>query len=166
MRLCASVGAMGAAVIAMLTAEGQAFAADARKTPPYYASITAGRARMRTGPDKTYPASWLYQRADLPVRVIAIFKQWRKVEDPDGTQGWMLAALLSERRTAIVRGTLPVEMHEAPSPGSRQLWRAAPGVVGRLSGCGSGWCRFDVKGQAGFVEVASLWGVDPAERLP
>ncbi len=154
------------AVLATLVADGGALAADAKKTLPYYASITAGRARMRTGPDKTYPASWLYQRADLPVRVIATFKQWRKVEDPDGTQGWMLAALLSERRTAIVRGTQPAELHERPSPGAKLLWRAAPGVVGRLSECGGGWCRLDVKGQAGFVEVGSLWGVEATERLP
>ncbi|USU09678.1 SH3 domain-containing protein [Sphingomonadaceae bacterium OTU29MARTA1] len=151
---------------AALVVDGHALAADAKKTLPYYASISAGRARMRTGPEKTYPASWLYQRADLPVRVIATFKQWRKVEDPDGTQGWMLAALLNERRTAIVRGDQPVEMHERPSPVSRLLWRAAPGVVGRLSECAGGWCRLDVKGQAGFVEVASLWGVEAGERLP
>lgn len=155
-----------AAALAMLAAEGSALAAEAKKTLPYFASISAGRARMRTGPDKTYPASWLYQRADLPVRVIATFKQWRKVEDPDGTQGWMLAALLSERRTAIVRGAQPIDMRDRPAAGARLAWRAAPGVVGRLSQCAGGWCRFDVKGQAGYVEVGSLWGVEPTERLP
>ena len=156
---------LAATVIVALAIE-PAMAADPVRKLPYYASISAGRARLRTGPAWTYPASWLYQRADLPVRVVATFKQWRKVEDPDGTQGWMLAALLSERRTAIVRGAQPVEMHERASTGAKLLWRAAPGVVGRLSACGGGWCRFDVRGQAGFVEVGSLWGVEPAERLP
>lgn len=143
-----------------------AMAADAKKAVPYYASIAAGRARMRTGPARTYPASWLYQRADLPVKVVAIFKEWRKVEDPDGTQGWMQANLLSENRTAMVRSSQPIEMRAQPEAGARLQWRAAPGVVGRLSKCASGWCRFDVKGQAGFVEVAGLWGVDGGEVLP
>jgi SH3-like domain-containing protein len=165
MRLWA-LGAPAFAVLAMLAADGSAYAAAAKRTLPYYASISAGRARMRTGPDRTYPASWLYQRADLPVRVVATFKTWRKVEDPDGTQGWMLAALLHERRTGIVRGAQPVDMLERPSAGAKLLWRAAPGVVGRLSECGGGWCRFDVRGQAGFVEVGSLWGVEAGERLP
>jgi SH3-like domain-containing protein len=140
--------------------------AQEKRTPPYWSSISAGKARMRTGPARTYPASWLYQRADLPVRVVAEFKDWRKVEDPDGTQGWMLANLISSRRTAIVRGAEPVELHERPDRASRLLWRAAPGVVGRLSQCGGGWCRLDVKGQAGFVEIGSLWGVEATERLP
>lgn len=134
--------------------------------PPYWASISAGKARMRTGPARSYPASWLYQRADLPVRVVAVFKEWRKVQDPDGTEGWMLGSLISSNRTAIVRAPEPVPMRDRPAAAGRLLWRAAPGVVGRVSQCANGWCRFDVKGQAGFVETAGLWGVEPSERLP
>lgn len=141
-------------------------ATGATRAVPYWGSIAAGKARMRTGPARNYPASWLYQRADLPVRVVASFKEWRKIQDPDGTQGWMLANLLSERRTAIVRGSQPIAMLERPVAGARLLWRAAPGVVGRLSQCSSGWCRLDVKGQAGFVEQDGLWGLDAGEAMP
>ena len=143
-----------------------AVAADAKKSVPYYASISASRARMRTGPARTYPASWLYQRQDLPIKVVAIFKEWRKVADPDGTEGWMQANLLSGTRTAIVHGAGPAEMREKPAASGKLLWRAAPGVVGRLSQCGNGWCRFDVKGQAGFVAIGGLWGVEAGETLP
>jgi SH3-like domain-containing protein len=152
-------------LIAVLLA-GTPVAAQDQPKPPYWSSIAAGKARMRTGPARTYPASWLYQRADLPVRVVAAFKDWRKVRDPDGTEGWMLANLLSSRRTAVVRAAEPVPLRERPDRTSRLMWRAAPGVVGRLSQCGGGWCRLDVKGQAGFVEVAGLWGVEADERLP
>lgn len=134
--------------------------------PPYWASISAGKARMRTGPARTYPASWLYQRADLPVRVVSVLKEWRKVRDPDGAEGWMLGSLISSNRTAIVRSAEPVPMRDRPSAAGRLLWRAAPGVVGRLSECGGGWCRFDVKGQAGYVEIGGLWGVEAGERIP
>lgn len=143
-----------------------ATAADVKRKVPYLASIQASRARMRTGPARTYPASWLYQRAGLPVRVVATFKEWRKVEDPDGTQGWMQGNLLSDTRTAIVRAPQPIEMRDRPSPSAKLLWRAAPGVVGKLSQCGGGWCRFDVMGQVAYVEVGGLWGVEAGETLP
>ena len=117
-------------------------AADAMKrTLPYYASISASRARMRTGPARTYPASWLYQRQDLPIKVVAIFKEWRKIADPDGTEGWMQANLLSGTRTAMVHGAGPVDLREKPVSSAKLLWRAAPGVVELLSQCGNGWCR-------------------------
>lgn len=135
------------------------------KKPPYWASISAGKARMRTGPGRQYPASWLYQRTDLPVKVIDVFETWRKVEDPDGTQGWMLVNLLSATRSGYVRGA-ELPMRESPSPSARVMWRAAPGVVGRVSQCARGWCRLDVRGRAGFVEASGLFGVEPEEVIP
>lgn len=137
--------------------------AQSRK-PPYYASISAGKARMRTGPGRNYPASWLYRRADLPIRVVDIYKEWRKVEDPGGTQGWMQANLLSDRRTGFIVDGIAT-LRDAPSATGRVHWRAAPGVVGRVSKCARGWCWFDVGGQAGYVEQARLWGVDPGEDV-
>lgn len=142
----------------------QAAAQQERKTP-YWASISAGEALMRTGPGRNYPATWLYRRADLPIRVIEVYPSWRKIEDPDGTTGWMLVNLLSDTRSAIVRGSEPAPMHEAPEAGSRVRFRAAPGVVGRISDCARNWCRFDVKGRAGFIATDRIWGVDPGETL-
>ncbi len=160
--LCGLV--LAAAALLLLNVVGDRADAQKRRTP-YYASIAAGKARMRVGPGRSYPASWLYQRADLPIKVVAIFKEWRKIEDPDGTQGWMQANLLSETRTALVVGT-PVEMLDSPRFGGKIMWRAAPGVVGRISKCARGWCWYDVRGRTGYVEATRVWGVDPEESVP
>lgn len=142
-----------------------ASAALAQKRPlPYYASIEAGKARLRTGPGREFPASWLYQRAGLPVKVIGIYREWRKIEDPGGTQGWMQANLLSDKRTGLVLGST-AELLDAPRFGARLLWRAAPGVVGRVSKCARGWCWIDVHGRGGYVEVNRLWGVEREEVI-
>ena len=155
---------IGAVLLAIGSTAG--VAAGTKRTLPYFASIGAGRARMRTGPARTYPASWLYQRADLPVRVIATYKEWRKIEDPDGHAGVDGRSAAARRAHGDRPRAQAVEMHEQPSTASRLVWRAAPGVVGRIGQCGSGWCRMDVKGQVGFVEIGNLWGVGPTESLP
>ncbi|WP_298670633.1 SH3 domain-containing protein [uncultured Sphingomonas sp.] len=162
----AAAGALiaGDAMVGGLTVHS-AIAADQPKKAPYFASIAPSRARMRSGPGRSYPATWLYVRADLPVRVVDAFKDWRKVEDPAGVQGWMQGKMVSQRRTALVLGEI-VELREKPSAGGKVTWRAEPGVVGRVSQCGGGWCRFDVNGRAGFVETDHLWGVAPEETLP
>jgi len=133
-----------------------------KRSLPYFASIAAAKARMRTGPGRDYPASWLYQRSDLPVKVVDVYKEWRKIEDPEGTQGWMLVNLLSDTRTAIITGT-NAELLEAPRFGAKILWRAAPGVIGRISKCARGWCWIDVHGRNGYVEANRIWGGAPEE---
>lgn len=136
--------------------------AQERKVP-YWASIATGDALMRTGPERTYPATWRYRRRDLPVQVLQVYGNWRRIREQDGTEGWMLATLLSATRTAVVTGNSPAPMHADPSSGSGLNWRAEPGVVGKISECESGWCLFDAGGKKGYIEVNRIWGVDPGE---
>ncbi|MGQ0558911.1 MAG: SH3 domain-containing protein [Sphingosinicella sp.] len=155
-------------VFAALTV-GACFAAalDAqpRRQPPYWASIDSGRAMMRTGPGRNYPGTWLYVRRDLPVRVLTVYREWRRIRDPDGTTGWMLVTLLSDRRTAIVRGNGVRPLHIEPDERSPVSWRVEPGVVGRLSRCANGWCRLDTGERGGFIRSDHLWGLGRNEVI-
>ena len=161
-----AIAAIGAASILTVPA----IAALVEKKPPYFASISAKEARMRTGPGRNFPISWRYVRQGLPVKVVENFKEkgggalWRKVEDPGGTQGWMQSMLVSETRTAMVMGDV-TELRAEPRFGAKVNWRAQPGVVGRISKCARGWCYLDVTGRGGFIEMSHLWGVDPEETL-
>ena len=137
--------------------------AQPRRETPYWASIDSGRAMMRTGPGRNYPATWLYVRPDLPIRVLDVYQSWRKIQDPDGTVGWMLVSLLSNTRTAIVRGDGLASLHEQPNEAAPVRFRAEPGVVGRVSRCGAGWCHFDVAGRSGYIRTGRIWGVGDNE---
>ena len=148
-----------AAVLAIPSADAQT-----RETP-YWASVSSSRALMRTGPGRNYPGTWLYVRPDLPVRVVEVYEDWRKVEDPDGESGWMFVRLLSDARTAIVRGDEPRPLHEQPNEASAIRYRAEPGVVGRVSRCAGGWCRLEVGERSGFIRVGHIWGVGPDETI-
>ncbi|MET0239439.1 MAG: SH3 domain-containing protein [Sphingobium sp.] len=132
-------------------------AAQSQKKLPYWVAISKDEALMRVGPSMDYPANWKYRRRNLPVKVVELYPNWRRIEDSKGTRGWMHVRLLKEERTAIVTADM-VEMHEDASEGSRTLFRAEKGVVGKLSDCGDGWCRLDVNGQRGYAPIASLWG--------
>jgi SH3-like domain-containing protein len=131
----------------------------AQKAVPYWASLGPGHARMRSGPGREFPATWMYQRAGLPVRVVKVYPNWRKIEDPDGTQGWMQANMISERRTAIVTGGVR-ELRAAADDGAAVVWRVEPGVVGTIASCTPRWCLFDAGGRSGFVRTDALWGDD------
>jgi SH3-like domain-containing protein len=142
----------------MLITAAPAFAQE--KQPPYWASIASGQAMTRTGPGKNYPGVWLYQRRDLPVRVVKKYDTWRLIQDPDGAQGWMLVTLLSDRRTAIVKAGEPRPVRTSPDDGAKVHYLAEPGVVGRISKCkGTGWCRIEIGNREGYIRTSDLWGV-------
>ncbi len=129
------------------------------KQPPYWASIASGQAMTHTGPGRNYPNVWLYQRRDLPVRVIKKYENWRLVQDPDGAQGWMLVSMLSDRRTAIIKPGQPRAIRVGPYDGAKVQYHAEQGVVGRVSKCSDGWCRIDIGNHRGYVHTSDVWGV-------
>ena len=140
-------------------------AAAQDKKVPYWASIASGEAMTRAGPARTYPGLWLYKRRDLPVRVLRRYENWRLIEDPDGERGWMLATLLSDRRTALVKGSGPRPIHLKAEAGARVRYMAEPGVVGRVDKCGDGWCRISIGKRQGFIRVGDIFGVAASEAV-
>jgi SH3-like domain-containing protein len=138
-------------------------AAAQEKKPPYWASIASGQAMMRTGPARNYPGTWLYQRRDLPIRVLKTYPNWRLIEDPDGTRGWMLVTLLSDRRTAIVKPGDPRPVRVEPNDGAKVRYLVEHGVVGRIDKCKSGWCRIEIGKRQGYIHTSDIWGVSEGE---
>ena len=149
--------------VALLCVATAASAQD--KKPPYWASIASGEAMMRAGPGRNYPGIWLYKRRDLPVRVVQTYPNWRKIEDPDGQQGWMLVTLLSDRRTAIVKPGAPRDIRVTPAANAAVRYRAQPGVVGRIEQCDPNWCKFSVGNRTGWIAKANVHGIGFEEQL-
>jgi SH3-like domain-containing protein len=150
-------------VTAFLILATAAPAAAQDKRPPYWASIASGQALTRTGPGKNYPGIWLYQRRDLPVRVMKRYENWRLIQDPDGAQGWMLVTLLSDRRTAIVKPGDPRPVRVDPNDGAKVRYLAEHGTVGRIDHCKSGWCHVEFGKREGYIRTSDVWGVDENE---
>jgi SH3-like domain-containing protein len=146
----------------IVTAAAPALAQE--KQPPYWASIASGQAMTHTGPGRNYPNVWLYQRRDLPVRVIKKYETWRLIQDPDGAKGWMLVTLLSDRRTAIVKPGDPRPVRTGPNDSAKVRYLAEYGVVGRIDKCkGDGWCRIEIGNKNGYIRASDLWGVGEGE---
>ncbi|MEO6433621.1 MAG: SH3 domain-containing protein [Sphingomicrobium sp.] len=147
-----------AAVALLATFAASSATAQAKKTP-YWASIASGKAMMRTGPGRNYPGTWLYQRRDLPVRVLKVYPDWRLIEDPDGTKGWMLVTLLSDKRSAMVKPGVPRAVRQSPGLGAKVRYLAEAGVVGRIDQCKAGYCRIEIGTKKGYIAVGDIWGV-------
>ena len=156
----------GVAAAILLLCGASAALAQQEKQPPYWASIASGQAMTHTGPGRNYPGVWLYQRRDLPVRVVKKYDTWRLIQDPDGVQGWMLVRMLSDRRTVIVKPGEPRPVRVKADGSAKVHYLAEPGVVGHISKCrGDGWCRIEIGKKDGYIRTSDVWGVAQDESV-
>lgn len=125
---------------------------------PYWASVRATEVNMRSGPGEDYRISWVYHRQHLPVRVLRTMQGWRFVQDPEGTQGWILARFLTRERTAFVQGNGYADMRHDRKAAARLLWRVERGVIALLGDCEDNWCAVTVGDRRGYIAQDRLWG--------
>ncbi|KQQ47857.1 hypothetical protein ASF58_00345 [Methylobacterium sp. Leaf125] len=151
---------------------------------PRYASLKTDRVNLREGPSKDHRTLWVFQRAGLPVEIVAEFETWRRIRDSEGTEGWVLHSLLSGRRTSIVtagkasdKGSdkggdkAPVPLYAKADEASGEEARLQAGVIGSVKTCTGTWCRIIValpqrRGDVdGYIRQERLWGVYPNEKV-
>ena len=129
---------------------------------PRYVSLKGSEGNARRGPSLSHRIDWVFRHAGMPLRVVAEFGHWRRVEDKDGAGGWIHYALLSGVRTALVTQDM-VELRSRPHPDANIVARAEMGDIVRLGECEPDWCRISGGGQRGWVPKSSIWGVDANE---
>nr|WP_111298583.1 SH3 domain-containing protein [Paracoccus saliphilus] len=129
---------------------------------PRYVSLKGTEGNARRGPSLSHRIDWVFRHAGMPLRVVAEFGHWRRVEDRDGAGGWIHYALLSGVRTVLVTQDM-LELRSRPNPDADVVARAEAGAILRLNECEPEWCRVSGGGQRGWVPKPSIWGVDAKE---
>ncbi len=124
---------------------------------PRFVSIDADAVNVRAGPGKRYPVRWKFVREGLPVMVVEEFKDWHRIRDSDGAEGWVHTSLLSGRRMALVRGTTR-PLRRAPDRAAPILLLAEAGVQGRLLGCRPLWCKIEIADRIGWMQRLHFFG--------
>ncbi|WP_338148345.1 SH3 domain-containing protein, partial [Neoroseomonas eburnea] len=136
---------------------------------PRFAALRSDEVNLRTGPGTRFPIEWTYQRRELPVEITREFELWRRIRDPEGTEGWVHQSTLMGRRSAIVRGAPNGEtaLRRRPEEGAATVARLRPGVVVRLRQCEARnpWCEVQVGDYRGYILRAEVWGVMPDEEV-
>ena len=132
---------------------------------PRFVTLKGSEGNARRGPGLTHRIDWVFTREGMPLKIIAEYEHWRRVEDADGAGGWVHYSLLSGVRAILVAQDM-AEAFGQPDPDSGVLFQSELGVIGRLLECQPDWCRISVEGEKGWVRKSALWGVNPTEIYP
>ncbi|MDB5374029.1 MAG: hypothetical protein JWP04_2671, partial [Belnapia sp.] len=139
---------------------------DTGRPLPRFAALGSNQVNLRVGPDLRFRIDWTYQRKDLPVQIVEEHQAWRRIRDPEGTEGWVQKPLLAARRTFLVQGEERA-LRRRPEDAAEPVARLRPGVIGSLRHCeaGSGWCEARVGDYRGWIKRSEIWGVAADEVI-
>jgi SH3-like domain-containing protein len=125
---------------------------------PRFVSMKSGTANVRRGPSTNNRIDWVLRHRGTPLRVMAEYQDWFRVEDVDGEGGWVYTKLLSTRRTVLVQEDL-LALRESPSNTAPAVARLEAGVIARLGACQPDWCEASIEGFSGWLPKSGIWGV-------
>jgi SH3-like domain-containing protein len=135
---------------------------------PRFVSLKPDKVNVRAGPTRTHDVTFQYTRAGLPVEITAESDNWRRIRDWDGSEGWVYHAMLSGKRTAVVRPAKKddvVPLYASADAGSAVIASLKAGVLGAVRRCNGVRCRLTGAGFDGYIAQDRLWGVYPGEKF-
>ncbi len=124
----------------------------------YFVSIKSNNANLRVGPSTNYPIEWVYIQKNIPVKILEKEEQWRKIQDIEGTSGWIHQSLLSNTRYLLT--THKTDIYTKPDTGSKITAHIEKNVLGKLITCNDNWCKINTQNTKGWIQKKFLWGTD------
>lgn len=161
--LFGAIGVMGLPSLS-LAAKEKTVIGESGYLVPRYVSLARDTVNVRTGPDGKYPVIWVFKKTGLPVKVIAEYKDWRKIIDSEGATGWIWGHLLSSKRLGLIIAEKQ-PLLKKPDDNQPVAVIAEAGVIGKITRCDKGWCELDVNGFTGWLKQGQFWGTLDGENI-
>jgi SH3-like domain-containing protein len=161
------VVAIQVTAVLLILFSGAAAAQSPAESLPRFASLKAQPVDVRRGPSAGDAPLWTFQRAGVPIEVLAIEGAFARVRDVEGGQGWVPASVLSARRTAMVisRDNERTTLRADRRAGASAVAELEGGQIAGVSACDGGWCLLTIGTVRGYAPQDRLWGVYPGETL-
>lgn len=142
----------------------QAQESEVKNKIPRFVSTRSDEINVRTGPGVRYPIKWVIVREKMPLEVIAEYEDWRKVRDFEQAEGWVHRAMLSPRRTALVKDDKK-SIYSKSDNKSSKVAIANKGTILSIKECDGTFCEVEAKSVDGYIEIKNLWGIYENEKI-
>jgi len=132
---------------------------------PRFVSLKSDDSNLRIGSSKNYPIILKYKLADMPIEIIEEYKNWRKVKDHKGNQGWLHKSLIKGDRFAIILPIYDASIQIHNKPMGKFIGKIGKNNIVKLNTCFDNWCSISFQNKKGWVTKNNLWGVYQDEEI-
>ena len=114
---------------------------------------------FRTGPGKEFPIKYELKQKNYPLKIVAEFNNWRKVNTYNNLSGWVHTQLLSSFKSGlIINDTF---LKRTPYVKSQPKAKLLKDLLINIKECKAKWCKVEVNQNnslEGWVKKEKVWG--------
>ena len=121
-----------------------------------FLSLKKNKVNVRYGPSFESPVKFIYNKKDLPIKLIDKKENWRRILDVKNNSGWIHSSQLKQINSII---TLSDKiLFKRPTIFSKPIAKIKKGRVLIIQNCQINWCKIKTDNIKGWIQRKNLWG--------
>jgi len=122
----------------------------------YFLMLKNNKVNVRYEPDLNSLIKYIYNKKNLPIKVIDKKENFRRIIDIKNNSGWIHASQLRKNKSFILLENQI--LFSKPTKYSKPIVKISSGRLLLVKKCKLKWCRVKTENYTGWLEVKNVWG--------
>ena len=122
----------------------------------YFLMLKNNKVNVRYRPDLNSPIKYIYNKKNLPIKVIDKKENFRRIIDIKNNNGWIHTSQLRKNKSFILLENQI--LFSKPTKYSKPIIKISSGRLLLVKKCKLKWCRVKTENYTGWLEVKNVWG--------
>tara|TARA_Y100000782_G_scaffold105036_1_gene124717 strand:- start:45 stop:491 length:447 start_codon:yes stop_codon:yes gene_type:complete len=122
----------------------------------YFLMLKNNKVNVRYEPDLNSPIKYIYNKKNLPIKVIDKKENFRRIIDIKNNSGWIHTSQLRKNKSFILLENQI--LFSKPTKYSKPIVKISAGRLLLVKKCKLKWCRVKTENYTGWLEVKNVWG--------
>ena len=122
----------------------------------YFLMLKNNKVNVRFGPSLKSPIKYIYNKVNLPVKVIDKKENFRRITDHKKNSGWIHISQLKKSKSLVA--TSQKILFKKPTKYSKPIAKIEKGRLLIVKKCSDNWCIVKTEKFSGWISKDNIWG--------
>ena len=122
----------------------------------YFLMLKNNKVNVRYEPDLNSPIKYIYNKKNLPIKVIDKKENFRRIIDIKNNSGWIHTSQLRKNKSFILLENQI--LFSKPTKYSKPILKIAKGRLLLIKKCKKKWCKVKTEKYIGWIKAINVWG--------
>jgi len=122
----------------------------------YFLMLKNNKVNVRYEPDLNSPIKYIYNKKNLPIKVIDKKENFRRIIDIKNNSGWIHTSQLRKNKSFILLENQI--LFSKPTKYSKPIAKISSGRLLLVKKCKLKWCRVKTENYTGWIKSEKVWG--------